>query len=220
MTCDGKFRRIASVELVVSEQVFPEGRRRRRLLMSYDDTKYYNSSATNSSILNNTAINTTINATIEPEMGASTVFSINGMCRNCMVSETGSFQLFDDAFRRRLKQTLDDSRWLEEEDDDADWYLGSGERCECPVGVEPTDELVGAMSANDFQQVYSNKIETLVKEGELVSVTKNVEKVIEGTQVNCSNQVENFRAAVYTGLKVGSWCCFYIIRRRELARHV
>lgn len=126
-----------------------------------------------------------------PELPLSTLFNIQGVCRNCQEDEFGTFQLFDDAFVRRILQ----------QQAGADFTVGnvSDETCSCPVGVEPSSK---GPSVEQVQQRYFARVAQLEGAGQLGSVKALGDVILEGQQVSCSSNANLFKSFVYATLMV------------------
>ncbi|CAB9520924.1 Protein of unknown function (DUF3494) [Seminavis robusta] len=220
--CDDKFRSIVSVSLQSDPAANKDSFRDRGNRLKVPGFRRLLSSSDN----NSTAINDDNNSTSTgPDSQNATdlapvaaVFSVTGTCRNCPVSETGTFNLFDDAFgegsfsrRRQLASSSSvvglSGRALQEQ-------VRPGV-CFCPVGVPP-GEMQGP-TAGIFQSLLNQQVADLQEEESLPPPvsgysSKNstltniqeltVENVIEVHPVDCGGNVTNFQSAVYTGLRV------------------
>jgi hypothetical protein len=189
--CDGYHRDIIDVELHISSFLPDLVFRTRRL----NEEAWVASPNLNSTA----AVNATssLSSCRECQDEVSALFSVRGTCRDCPVSETGSFRLFDDviSFGRSLQGARIRSA--------AKSFLqasqtNSSDVCVCPVGMEPN--VRDGIYPEDFEIVFNNKITEIVDDGGLPSVTPVVDNVIEGNQVDCSEEILPFRSIVRVDL--------------------
>ena len=138
-------------------------------------------------------------------------FTVVGTCRDCPISSTGSFSLFDDSFRRReLSLTTDTSA------NNKDWVeapLRSRRKqqqldvCICPdqglerrLQLQQSDLEPDAPTEEEFLEALNLDIERLVDEG----IIRNIEfidsleeiPVDEEVEVMCSSNIEDFTSYV------------------------
>lgn len=132
----------------------------------------------------------------------ATLFSITGSCRNCPVSTSGTFNLFDDTFRRALLSSP--SKRQSRSTDSLGDQLQIGDSCVCPVGREP--EVDQGPSASEFESVFIEELAELEEErkeeGKPSSVAVTATSIAEGHEVDCSPDVREFQSATYTDLGV------------------
>ncbi|CAB9511189.1 expressed unknown protein [Seminavis robusta] len=187
LSCDPFFRQVIDATLEEDETV------RQRVLQQLQEESdgSYNNNATAFNMTNTT--NTTTTTTVPDERSISgSLFSVTGTCRGCPVTSTGSFQLFDDTFRRSLREEYEQStrskrlprftpprRNLEEDS------------CVCPVEVQ-----VEQLSINEFVVSYNEELEDLQEQGVLVSI-ETVQELQEGQQVGCEGEIRTFTTKVF-----------------------
>lgn len=98
-----------------------------------------------------------------PTSAVSTnVFAISGSCRNCDVSESGTFQLFEDVFRRRAPSLLSTGYSRGTTPNRGSMTSSSklfkeADLCLCPVGVSPGQNE--GLSAEEFRFVFNEEME-------------------------------------------------------------
>jgi hypothetical protein len=121
-----------------------------------------------------------------------------GTCRGCPVSESGHFNLFDDAFRRRRRKlrVSDAAQTSSQRKLQDDQGL-----CICPIGIEPVEANMGP-SVDEFKEVFNTKIEEEVEGGLLGGLNVTVEDVVEGHIVDCEPTETEFRSEIFSDLQV------------------
>jgi Fe-S cluster biogenesis protein NfuA len=135
--CDSLFRSIVNVTLVAAPSSTQLAGRRQ--------------------LSNNTAFD--MNGTSSAQDKFSEAFvQVSGECRGCEVSESGTFGLFDDAFRRTLRQDTPFRRRIQSQN--------SG--CLCPIDTDPV--LPSAPTEEEFLTEYNTDVVALSTAGVLVNV--------------------------------------------------
>ena len=192
-SCDGLFRSVVDVSLETEVNV---GALRRFLQENAGAFLNYTNSTNTSSWLNTTIANPTIPPL--PSRESASIFSITGTCRDCPVTSSGSFSLFDAAFRRRraLKSVKPEKGFSA-----IRGLLGRVDgSCVCPTGSEPNDE---GMSAGDFKQVLNDEIAEQKEAGLLEeTVEVVVDNVLEGQVVDCGSNISDFTSEIFSDLAV------------------
>jgi len=105
-------------------------------------------------------------AALGSQQQISITYQITGTCRDCPVSESGAFQLYDDAFRRSLRTNFlgadtvrINTRLLQINDVE----LGEGgdkkNDCVCLEGVEPTPQAPGVQECVDLMNEELPKVQ-------------------------------------------------------------
>jgi hypothetical protein len=190
-SCDAYFRTVAKVELQVvpDETTEVDGVLRGRRLVEILRERNRLLSSENS----NAASNSTNNRN---EL-ASTLFTVTGSCRDCPVTESGTFNLFDDDAIRRRELVVGKThhiatigkpkiRKLQQ--------IGEGSSCICPFGVDP---VIGAgPNSQDFEMTFNGKIADLQDDGEVTSILANSTNVVEGQSVLCNGEPRLFKSFV------------------------
>ncbi|CAB9519766.1 FG-GAP repeat [Seminavis robusta] len=171
--CDGQFRTLGRVQLQlvqhynVSNQMIQDGE----------------SNVTGSEPAGFTGSEPAGFNTTEPQNVSSLVrFLVNGTCRNCNLSDTCSFALFDESSARALAEGQFDPSGLP-----ISWNQGTNDVCVCPFGT-----LAGFQqgpSVLEFLEAFLEEISALIEEGVLVSVEQLPTFFSEGSRAGCSEQV-------------------------------
>ena len=123
LSSDAFFRTVFSVEILTDDK---------------DKQRYLQAlaPANGTAAANVTASNNGTNITNVDTRDSPTVFVVTGKCRECPVTASGSFNLFDDGFRRRALQcsSMKPSHMTQRQ-------LQTGSSgCLCPPGKEPGEE--------------------------------------------------------------------------------
>lgn len=154
--CDSYFRNVLNVSLTpLSDQTKSYS----RLLQTVSNSSGFNTSATS-------------NTTSVSAPSDSAVFQVVGQCRGCPISSTGTFSLFDDAFRSvpanftrhlfniasQLRPFLRYRRLLQ----------GQADGCLCPINAEPTQP--DAPTEDEFLTGYGAAVTELRKSGKIMNV--------------------------------------------------
>lgn len=142
-----------------------------------------------------------------PVVPPSVLFSVKGECRNCMADDGSTFQLFDDAFLRRLLLQAPiifmESTLKTEMSDDHHLYLrhlqSSNNTCICLQGVAPSPE---GPSMDEFQQMYSNQVAKYIEAGQINSVIALPDKMLEVNSFDCGSGANLFESVVFTKVEV------------------
>lgn len=122
---------------------------------------------------------------------------VTGTCRNCQLSEAGSFALFDDAFRRRrLDGSINSRPSLFTRELDA----LTSDMCICPVGVLPGEKEGPTPGA--FQAVFNERVKEKKAEGMFLQGSASVDNVMEGEAVECNADVQEFTATVFVDVSL------------------
>lgn len=175
--CDGNFRAVDSVKLRIGQPGLVFGPR--RLQEGNFTVSFGNTSVDN------------ITATAVPlkdrHTTTSTIFSITGSCRNCQVSQSGTFNLFDDTFRRSLVQTQRQQT-----------FQSLPDTCICPVGIGPGPGQ--GPSVLQFETDFIGNLETLSEEGTTTSVETTATGVTEAAKVTCTPEVQEFSSATFADI--------------------
>jgi hypothetical protein len=104
------------------------------------------------------------------------------------VSESGSFSLFDDAFRRRRLDSKERvptfPRSLQQPEN----------ICVCPAGIQPGEK--DGPTSESFQVIFNARVEEEKEDGALEGIELSVDNLIEGQEVNCSADVQVFKTNV------------------------
>jgi len=141
------------------------------------------------------------NSTSAPQMETrlgSTLFTITGICRDCPVTMAGSFNLFDDSFRRR-RSLLPNKPIVIRRQLTNDSSIDSN-ACVCPVGAQPSIE--NGVSSLDFEAAFIDELKELSEESKTESIAVTATSVTEGQEVECGPDVATFDAATYVDLGV------------------
>ena len=207
-TCDGHFRQVLGVELRIAPSAGFEdggsigGRRLQDILEASTalPTPSPNiTDATNATSFlfgdTNSTNSTTITSAVylDRRSVVPTLFKVVGECRNCPVTESGGFNLFDDGFRRRSlgAKLLDFRDWLDTTtsiiNHDRSLQLAGSRQasfadqtlvCVCPVGAEPV--IGNGPVANDFATELNGEIARLEEDGEASSIVTTADNIVEG----------------------------------------
>lgn len=199
--CDNLFRSVVDVSLDSKPSGSVNFRRHLQSAETLGIGAAANGTFLNGTFLNGTLGNQTIaNSSVplnETNVDRNTVFTITGQCRGCPITDSGYFNLFDDAFRRRRKLKVSASshsslqRKLQND-------LGL---CVCPIGVEPDEEDTGP-SAEEFLEIFNTKIEEEQESGSLVGVNITADSIVEGQFVNCEPVENGFRSEIFSDLQL------------------
>lgn len=138
-SCDSYFRRIAQLSWVsMSNQVGDQmimSNATGLMPMEMPMDMNMNMSDSNSTTMRRLQAS---NYTTEvPEINL--VYQVTGTCRNCPVSRKGSFELYDDTFRRRLKESGIRLRQLSSSTVTAATSLLGLDDCRCVQGTAPSE---------------------------------------------------------------------------------
>jgi len=246
LVCDDQFRTLTSAQLVLQNDDEPGSRNPRGYSQRYlqrqqqqqagNDTHFVFGNATSSSNDTNTTEPLSEeqqqqqqDAEREARITPSTVFSVTGSCRNCPVVDTGSFDLFDDSFRRRVLSELELSssfstagtfgkrrRNLQQlyatntnmtvVDEYAFLDSNSSEtnlndRCVCPANFEPEQRSITKL---DFLQVLNKEIADLQNEEGALTAIQDTSDVEIAEEVPCGAGVREFTSYVYVDLALNS----------------
>lgn len=189
--CDNLFRSVVNVNLDSQGAGSILSRRQLQNLDPFVNGTHANATHINGTYANGTVAN-------ETNTDRNTVFTVVGQCRGCQLTDAGNFNLFDDAFRRRRRQLrVSDSsrsplqRKLQNE-------LGL---CVCPINVEPGEENMGP-SAEEFKDVFNQKLQEEQENGALAGVNVTVENVLEGQIVDCEPTEQEFKSEIFSDLQV------------------
>jgi len=165
--CDNLFRTVAAVQLKIVPSIYP-----------------------------NCRLQETFGDTAESAVQA-TVFEVTGDCRDCPVTPSGTLNLIDDSFRRRLKTGASPhydsqmampafNRQMQASDDG----------CFCPEDVQPGDDQ--GVTTEEFETICFAAVDQAVASGQASSVVSSGSRVIEGQQVPCGQTVEMFQSVWVT----------------------
>lgn len=131
-------------------------------------------------------------------------FEATGSCRNCPVTSSGSFSLFDNGFRRKLytlrgaptERSL--SNIIEINDGRYGNYSAEPDICRCPVssfvhgrylekiGISQTDLVPAAPSVEEFLTAYNDDIQRLIGEGAIENIS-SIDTLVEMAKVASSD---------------------------------
>ena len=190
------------------------GVRGRQLQVDVTTTETMWGNLTNASVAPTTAPSTigpTYAPTPVPFRGTA-LFNVSGTCRNCSVSQQGSFPLFDETFEplsllfhskpsSQLNSTATSPR------------LGQNGRslqkitetatCMCWANPTPTDEnKTMPLSAPEvFLDIYAEELKALQGDGP-VQVVEYPTSLEEGQNVECSPDMQQFQTLVYSDMKI------------------
>jgi hypothetical protein len=203
-SCDSYFRAISRVELRIApppkngvgQSNYTSTRRLGgRSLQEVLDTMRNNSTMAGTSDAPN--VNTTAEE-VQREL-LPTLFAVVGSCRDCPVSLSGQFKLFEDSFRRRRRQLNGAivSPWSSSENPQI-----SNDICTCPAGESPQEGL--GPTADSFEDALIAEIASLEESGEIEAVEGTGKSILEGSRVNCNGEQQNFISYVYADLGVSA----------------
>lgn len=145
----------------------------------------------------------------EDTMRGTATFAAEANCKNCTVSDTGSFPLFDGKasteFLSKLTQCGDEVSTPKAK---SPTLASFGHRnlqdnlCLCPLEQfgDGSSSLL-SMSQDDFVDLCNEELVKL-REGGEVQVVESVQAIGEGQTVNCSADLKEFESIVYSGVKV------------------
>ena len=218
--CDRFFRQIVEVKLISAQDRRPEDSQRRNMLLeddfdslynddddtvsdmgygtdTFDDIEFYSNGTYYGNGTNALWYNTSFTAA--PTSGVvPAVYRVLGECRDCAVSESGGFNLFDDVMvRRTLSEMQRHHRQVDNDYHKTSWLpadtmtspfqppafnngglqdrhgralLEPANVCLCPANTEQVDPT--APTDEEFQEEYSLTVEILQEEGIVTSVDK------------------------------------------------
>ncbi|CAB9526004.1 unknown protein [Seminavis robusta] len=125
------------------------------------------------------------------------VFEVTGRCRGCPVSDVGSFELFDDTFRRQRSLRFDRQHGAPALAALHRNLQGNTLSCVCPTDVNQIDDF----SKQDFLDYFNTDVVQLQEDGVLQAVT-GVEKLQEGQDVDCEGEKRTFTTTVFVDISV------------------
>ena len=189
-SCDSHFRTIQNVSLQAAPEAGQEEHRRSLTELLQSSNSTFNLTTTTMAPTSN--VNTTDDGHEETLRG--TALRITGECRNCPVTDAGSFALFDQMFRRTLSQMTSAktgakrSLFLQP-------HYPTNDTCVCPSEAEPQPMLL-----DDFVAAFNERLQ----EDEEILAVQALGGVLEGQQVSCGAplMMENFQTNVYSDLTV------------------
>ena len=110
---------------------------------------------------------------VSPRANAA-LFQVIGSCRDCPITDSGTFETFDDSFRRTLvdntrkrHRLLLDDRELQLQPSAND-TVTTGGGCICPIDLDPIRP--DAPTEDEFQSAFDQAVTILNKEGVVTSV--------------------------------------------------
>ena len=145
--CDSYFRNVLDVTVVPASFQQATGRRQ---LQDQDPGNTANGFANISSTAD---VSTSSDAAL---------FQVVAECRDCQVTDAGTFQLFDDSFRRALGKLRTPSPGVGRQ------LQSQASGCTCPINSEPTKP--DAPTQEEFRVGYNNAVTELSEQGTLVNV--------------------------------------------------
>jgi len=158
---------------------------------------------------NTTSNDSNISSTppIEPKLYSRKgyVFLVDGQCRDCQVSEAGSFNLFDALLHRALTERFastmgKSNNVLQRTNRRSKRGLQENTNttlCTCPIEIE-----VPQLSKTIFSTSFNDTIQEQVDQFLFKNVVVAIENLQEGQQVLCDGELQNFTSTVFVDLSV------------------
>ena len=148
--CDSFFRNILDVTLVPAST----------------ESSLFGKRQTTTSLFDTGNITTNVNSTSEvPSDNDLALYRIVGECRDCPVSDSGTFPLFDDSFRRALTER---EVFISASGNIETRHLQSLSGCLCPINTNP--DQPADISTDEFLVRYDSAVVRLGEDGTLVNV--------------------------------------------------
>lgn len=190
------------------------GLRGRQLQVDATTTTRLWGNLTNATTAHTTAPSTsesTTSPTPVPLQGTA-LFNVSGTCRNCSVSQQGSFPLFDETFEplslllhSRASSLLDSPATSPRQGQNGRSLQETTQMatCMCWANPMPTDEneQMPLSAPEVFLGIYAEELETLQGDGS-VQVVEYPTSLEEGQSVECSPDMQQFQTLVYSDMMV------------------